>query len=199
MPKRHHTSGTTGRSHPPGVRHLRRSRRPDLVLTFGRRAARSPIGPAEDAREYARRLRWLPVDQVLGDFLFSLLNVAQVKLGRRDARRAARRTRDTGRLGPHPRHHGAAGLSGYRLRCRRQRHRQADVRRCPPLCPGPGPAPPRSHCPRRAPHASPTGRALAGRHEATRGASGPVLIVGLPGLSARPLTRLLEDEGWVRR
>jgi len=41
---------------------------------------------AEDAREYARRLRALPVDQVLGDFLFSLLNAAQVKLGRRDAR-----------------------------------------------------------------------------------------------------------------
>ncbi len=41
---------------------------------------------AEDAREYARRLRSLPAEQVLGDFLFSLLNAAQVKLGRRDAR-----------------------------------------------------------------------------------------------------------------
>ena len=41
---------------------------------------------AEDARKYARRLRSLPVDQVLGDFLFSLLHAAQVKLGRRDAR-----------------------------------------------------------------------------------------------------------------
>jgi hypothetical protein len=41
---------------------------------------------AEDSRDYARRLRSLPVDQVLGDFLFSLLNAAQVKLGRRDAR-----------------------------------------------------------------------------------------------------------------
>ena len=41
---------------------------------------------AEDATKYARRLRALPVDQVLGDFLFSLLNAAQVKLGRRDAR-----------------------------------------------------------------------------------------------------------------
>ena len=41
---------------------------------------------AEDAGEYARRLRALPVDQVLGDFLFSMLNTAQVKLGRRDAR-----------------------------------------------------------------------------------------------------------------
>jgi len=48
----------------------------------GQRGERS----AEDAREYARRLRALPVDQVLGDFLFSLLNAAQVKLGRRDAR-----------------------------------------------------------------------------------------------------------------
>ena len=41
---------------------------------------------AEDARDYARRLRSLPVDQVLGDVLFSLLHAAQVKLGRRDAR-----------------------------------------------------------------------------------------------------------------
>ncbi len=40
----------------------------------------------EDAREYARRLRSLPVDQVLGDVLFSLCQAAQVKLGRRDAR-----------------------------------------------------------------------------------------------------------------
>jgi len=42
--------------------------------------------PADDTREYARRLRALPAGQVLGDFLFSLLNAAQVKLGRRDAR-----------------------------------------------------------------------------------------------------------------
>jgi hypothetical protein len=41
---------------------------------------------SQDAREYARRLRSLPVDQVVGDVLFSLLNVADVKLGRRDAR-----------------------------------------------------------------------------------------------------------------
>jgi hypothetical protein len=40
----------------------------------------------EDARDYARRLRSLPVDLVIGDFLFNLLNAAQVKLGRRDAR-----------------------------------------------------------------------------------------------------------------
>jgi hypothetical protein len=41
---------------------------------------------AQDARDFARRLRSLPVDQVLGDFLFNLLNAAQLKLGRRDAR-----------------------------------------------------------------------------------------------------------------
>jgi hypothetical protein len=41
---------------------------------------------ARDYADYARRLRSLPADQVLGDFLFSLLNTAQVKLGRRDAR-----------------------------------------------------------------------------------------------------------------
>jgi hypothetical protein len=41
---------------------------------------------AEDAREYARRLRSLPVDQVIGDVLFSMLNAAQMKMGRRDAR-----------------------------------------------------------------------------------------------------------------
>ena len=47
---------------------------------------------AEDAREavdaenYARQLRAFPVDQLFRDFLFSLLNAAQVKLGRRDAR-----------------------------------------------------------------------------------------------------------------
>ena len=49
-------------------------------------AGRGGERSAEDAGEYARRLRVLPVDQVLGDVLFSLLNAAQVKLGRRDAR-----------------------------------------------------------------------------------------------------------------
>jgi hypothetical protein len=33
-----------------------------------------------------RRVRSLPVDQILGDVLFSLLHTAQLKLGRRDAR-----------------------------------------------------------------------------------------------------------------
>jgi hypothetical protein len=48
----------------------------------GQEQARS----AEEAREYVRRMRSLPVDQVIGEVLFSLLNAAQVKLGRRDAR-----------------------------------------------------------------------------------------------------------------
>ena len=41
---------------------------------------------AEDVREYVQQMRSLPVEQVIGDVLFSLLNAAQVKLGRRDAR-----------------------------------------------------------------------------------------------------------------
>jgi hypothetical protein len=42
--------------------------------------------PGEDVGEYVRRMRAAPVDQVLGDVLFSLLQTAQVKVGRRDAR-----------------------------------------------------------------------------------------------------------------
>lgn len=41
---------------------------------------------AEDVREYVQRVRALPADQIIGDVVFSLLNAAQVKLGRRDAR-----------------------------------------------------------------------------------------------------------------
>jgi hypothetical protein len=41
---------------------------------------------AEDFREQMQRLRSLPVEQIVADVLFSLLNAAQVKLGRRDAR-----------------------------------------------------------------------------------------------------------------
>lgn len=41
---------------------------------------------SQEARDYVRQLRSLPVDQLVGDVLFSLLNAAQVKLGRRDAR-----------------------------------------------------------------------------------------------------------------
>src|SRR6516165_7675909 len=41
---------------------------------------------AEDVRAYVQKMRSLPVEQLVGDVLFSLLNAAQVKLGRRDAR-----------------------------------------------------------------------------------------------------------------
>ena len=42
--------------------------------------------PADDVREYAQQVRSLPAEEVIADVLFSLLNAAQVKLGRRDAR-----------------------------------------------------------------------------------------------------------------
>ena len=41
---------------------------------------------AEEAGEYVQRIRSLPVEQIIGDVLFSMLNAAQIKLGRRDAR-----------------------------------------------------------------------------------------------------------------
>jgi hypothetical protein len=41
---------------------------------------------AEDFREQMQRMRSLPIEQIVADVLFSLLNAAQVKLGRRDAR-----------------------------------------------------------------------------------------------------------------
>lgn len=44
------------------------------------------VQDSQDARAHARRLRSLPVDQIVGEVLFTLLNAAQVKLGRRDAR-----------------------------------------------------------------------------------------------------------------
>ncbi|MFC4000197.1 hypothetical protein ACFS2C_02885 [Prauserella oleivorans] len=44
-------------------------------------------GMSEDeAREYVSRLRTAPVEQLVSEVVFSLLNAAQVKLGRRDAR-----------------------------------------------------------------------------------------------------------------
>jgi hypothetical protein len=41
---------------------------------------------AEDVRDYVQQLRSLPVEQVIGDVVFTMLNAAQAKLGRRDAR-----------------------------------------------------------------------------------------------------------------
>lgn len=52
----------------------------------GSGAEHEPARAAEDVREYVQRVRSLPVGQVIGDVVFSLLNAAQVKLGRRDAR-----------------------------------------------------------------------------------------------------------------
>jgi len=52
----------------------------------GDAAGNERVRDSQDAREYARRLRSLPVDQIVGEVLFGLLNAAEVKLGRRDAR-----------------------------------------------------------------------------------------------------------------
>ena len=51
----------------------------------GRAAAPSTNGNGlrRDVREHVRRMRSLPVEQVTGDIVFSLLNAAQVKLGAR--------------------------------------------------------------------------------------------------------------------
>lgn len=40
----------------------------------------------DEVREYVRKLREAPAGQILSDVLLTLLNSAQVKLGRRDAR-----------------------------------------------------------------------------------------------------------------
>lgn len=40
----------------------------------------------EELREYAKQMRVLPAERVVGDTLMSLLSCAQTKLGRRDAR-----------------------------------------------------------------------------------------------------------------
>jgi hypothetical protein len=62
----------------------------DLVVDDGKpEPDRGPdrTEPSEqDIRDYARKLRSLPVEQVIGEVMFTLLNAAQVKLGRRDAR-----------------------------------------------------------------------------------------------------------------
>lgn len=48
-----------------------------------------PVGDRpsdDDIRAYVQQLRAAPADQVVSEVLFSLLNAAQAKLGRRDAR-----------------------------------------------------------------------------------------------------------------
>jgi hypothetical protein len=52
----------------------------------GSGAGHEPTGSAQDARERALQMRSLPVEQLVADVLLSLLNAAQLKLGRRDAR-----------------------------------------------------------------------------------------------------------------
>jgi hypothetical protein len=44
------------------------------------------VGEEADVEEYIKQLRTTPVDRVVADSVFALLSVAQVKLGRRDAR-----------------------------------------------------------------------------------------------------------------
>jgi hypothetical protein len=58
----------------------------DAGQDAGQGAGQEEERSAGDPRDYSRRLRSLPADQVLGEFLFSLLDTAHVKLGRRDAR-----------------------------------------------------------------------------------------------------------------
>jgi hypothetical protein len=43
-------------------------------------------GPDQEAREYVTKLRSAPAEQLVTEVLFTLLNTAQVKIGRRDAR-----------------------------------------------------------------------------------------------------------------
>lgn len=50
------------------------------------RAEHERASSAGDARERVRQMRSLPVEQLIADVLLSLLNAAQIKLGRRDAR-----------------------------------------------------------------------------------------------------------------
>ena len=52
----------------------------------GSGAEHGPTLSADEVRERLRRMRSLPVEQVIADAVFTLLNAAQVKLGRRDAR-----------------------------------------------------------------------------------------------------------------
>lgn len=52
----------------------------------GSGAGHERTSSGDDARERALQMRSLPVEQLVADVLLSLLNAAQIKLGRRDAR-----------------------------------------------------------------------------------------------------------------
>ena len=52
----------------------------------GSGAGHERASSAEDARRRAHQVRSLPVEQLVADVVLSLLNAAQIKLGRRDAR-----------------------------------------------------------------------------------------------------------------
>jgi hypothetical protein len=52
----------------------------------GSGAADERARPTDEAGEYVQQIRSLPVEQIIGEVLFSMLNAAQIKLGRRDAR-----------------------------------------------------------------------------------------------------------------
>jgi hypothetical protein len=52
----------------------------------GSGAGHERTSSAEDGRERALQMRSLPVEQLVADVVLSLLNAAQIKLGRRDAR-----------------------------------------------------------------------------------------------------------------
>lgn len=52
----------------------------------GSGAGHEGTSSADDARKRAAQVRSLPVEQLIADIVLSLLNAAQIKLGRRDAR-----------------------------------------------------------------------------------------------------------------
>jgi hypothetical protein len=52
----------------------------------GSGAGRERASSGEEARKRALQVRSLPVEQLVADIVFSLLNAAQIKVGRRDAR-----------------------------------------------------------------------------------------------------------------
>jgi hypothetical protein len=52
----------------------------------GSGTGRERTSSAQDARERAQRMRSLPAEQLVADVVVNLLNAAQFKLGRRDAR-----------------------------------------------------------------------------------------------------------------